>query len=77
MAVAGQDIASVIKRQIEEFGAELTMVDVGTVIEAGDGIARIHGLSGVKANELLQFPGEVLGSGAQPGGRQRRRGHPG
>ena len=61
MAVAGQDIASVIKRQIEEFGAELTMVDVGTVIEAGDGIARIHGLSGVKANELLQFPGDVFG----------------
>ncbi|MEX0763098.1 MAG: F0F1 ATP synthase subunit alpha [Dehalococcoidia bacterium] len=61
MAVRGQDIASVIKRQIEEFGGELTMVDVGTVIEAGDGIARIHGLSGVKSNELIQFPGDVLG----------------
>jgi F-type H+-transporting ATPase subunit alpha len=61
MTVRGQDIASVIKRQIEEFGGELTMVDVGTVIEAGDGIARIHGLSGVKLNELLQFPNDVLG----------------
>ncbi len=61
MAVKAQDIASVIKRQIEEFGGELTMVDVGTVVEAGDGIARIHGLSGVRANELIQFPGDVLG----------------
>jgi F-type H+-transporting ATPase subunit alpha len=61
MSVRGQDIASVIKRQIEEFGGELTMVDVGTVVEAADGVARIHGLSGVRLNEILQFPGDVLG----------------
>ena len=61
MALRGQDIASVIKRQIEEFGQELTMVDVGTVIEVGDGIARIHGLSGVGANELLEFESGVTG----------------
>ncbi len=61
MTTAGQDIASVIKRQIEEFGGELTMVDVGTVVEAGDGIARIHGLAGVRLNEILQFPNDVLG----------------
>ena len=61
MAVRGQDIASVIKRQIEQFGQELTMVDVGTVIEVGDGIARVHGLSGVGANELLEFEGGVTG----------------
>ena len=61
MAVRGQDIASVIKRQIEEFGHELTMVDVGIVVEAGDGIARIHGLSGVGSNELLEFSGGVMG----------------
>ena len=61
MAVRGQDIASVIKRQIEEFGHELTMVDVGVVVEVGDGIARIHGLSGVGSNELLEFSGGVIG----------------
>jgi len=61
MAVRGQDIASVIKRQIEEFGQELTMVDVGTVVEVGDGIARVHGLSGVGANELLEFEGGITG----------------
>lgn len=56
-----QDIASVIKRQIEEFGAELSMVDVGTVVEVGDGIAQVHGLSGVAYSELLQFEGGVMG----------------
>ena len=61
MAVRGQDIASVIKRQIEEFGGRITMVDVGTVVEVGDGIARVHGLSGVKYNELLEFPEGIMG----------------
>ena len=61
MAVRGQDIASVIKRQIEEFGGELTMVDVGVVVEVGDGIARIHGLSGVAYSELLEFEGGTIG----------------
>ena len=61
MAVRGQDIASVIKRQIEEFGHELAMVDVGIVVEVGDGIARIHGLSGVGSNELLEFSGGTIG----------------
>jgi F-type H+-transporting ATPase subunit alpha len=61
MAVRGQDIASVIKRQIEEFGGELTMVDVGTVVEAADGVARVHGLTNVRYTELLQFPGDTLG----------------
>tara|TARA_Y100000590_G_scaffold228741_2_gene258111 strand:- start:8924 stop:10435 length:1512 start_codon:yes stop_codon:yes gene_type:complete len=61
MAVRGQEIASVIKKQIEEFGQDLTMVDVGTVIEVGDGIARVHGLSGVGANELIEFEGNITG----------------
>jgi F-type H+-transporting ATPase subunit alpha len=57
----GQDIVSVIKQQIEQFGATLTMVDVGTVIEIGDGIARIHGLTAARYNELLQFPNDIMG----------------
>jgi F-type H+-transporting ATPase subunit alpha len=61
MAVSGQDIASVIKKQIEGFGTDLGMVDVGTVIEVGDGIARVHGLSGVAYNELVEFEGGVAG----------------
>jgi F-type H+-transporting ATPase subunit alpha len=55
MAVRGQDIASVIKRQIEEFGGKISMVDVGFVVDVGDGIAHIDGLSGVGFGELLEF----------------------
>jgi len=61
MTTRGQDIVSVIKQQIEQFGAAVTLVDVGTVIEVGDGIARIHGLAAAKYNELLQFPNEIMG----------------
>ena len=61
MTTRGEDIVSIIKQQIEQFGTAVTMVDVGTVIEVGDGIARIHGLASVKYNELLQFPNDILG----------------
>ncbi|MFC1860955.1 F0F1 ATP synthase subunit alpha [Chloroflexota bacterium] len=61
MTTRGQDIVSVIKQQIEQFGKTVTMVDVGTVISVGDGIARINGLAGAKYNELLQFPNDIMG----------------
>ena len=61
MAIRGQEIVSLIKRQIEEFGGDLTLVDVGTVVQVGDGIASIQGLQGVGSNELLDFGNEVLG----------------
>ena len=61
MAVRGQDITSVIRRQIQDFGGEVTMVDVGTVVEVGDGIARVQGLSGARYTELVEFPGSVMG----------------
>jgi len=57
----GENIVSIIKQQIEQFGTAVTMVDVGTVIEVGDGIARIHGLASAKYNELLQFPNDIIG----------------
>jgi F-type H+-transporting ATPase subunit alpha len=56
-----QDIASVIRQQIEQFGTIVSAVNVGTVVEVGDGIARIHGLAGVKYNELLEFPNGIIG----------------
>ena len=61
MAVRGQDITSVIRRQIQDFGGEVTMVDMGTVVEVGDGIARIQGLAGCRYTELLQLPGDIMG----------------
>jgi len=61
VSTRGQEIASVLKEQIKQFGSTVTMVDVGTVIEVGDGIARIHGLASVKYNELLEFPNDIMG----------------
>jgi len=61
MTTGGRDIVSVIKEQIKQFGSTVTMVDVGTVISVGDGVARIHGLRGAKYNELLEFPNEIMG----------------
>ena len=61
MTTRGQDIASVLKRQIEEFGGEASLMEVGTVIEVGDGIARIHGLGRVGYGELLEFASGVTG----------------
>jgi F-type H+/Na+-transporting ATPase subunit alpha len=61
MAGRDRDIVSVIKEQIEHFGAAVAVANVGTVIEVGDGIARIHGLGNAAYNELLQFPHDVMG----------------
>ena len=61
MTTGGRDIVSVIKEQIKQFGSTVTMVVVGTVIDVGDGIARIHGLRGAKYNELLEFPNGIMG----------------
>ena len=61
MATRGQDIVSVIKEQIESFGAGVAVANVGTVVEVGDGIARVHGLRNAAYNELLQFPNDIIG----------------
>jgi F-type H+-transporting ATPase subunit alpha len=61
MALRIEDITASIKKQIETFEAPLEAVDVGSVIEVGDGIARISGLANAMAGELLEFPGGVMG----------------
>jgi len=61
MAVRPEEITSILREQIEKFGAEITATNVGTVVEAGDGIARVHGLSEVMASELVEFPSGVMG----------------
>ena len=61
MVAQKRDIVSVIKDQIEHYGIAVTMANVGTVIEVGDGIARIHGLGKVAYNELIQFPHDIMG----------------
>ena len=57
-----KQIAGDLQKQIEGFEPELNISDVGTVVEAGDGIARVHGLANVKAQELVQFANGVMGT---------------
>ncbi len=61
MELRPEEIGSIIKEQIKKYEKKLDMVDTGTVLEIGDGIARIHGLDGCMAGELIEFPGEVFG----------------
>ena len=61
MTSQGQDIASAIRQQIEQFGMSFTTVEVGTVTDIGDGIARIRGLAAARYSELLRFPNDIMG----------------
>ncbi|MFQ6001630.1 MAG: F0F1 ATP synthase subunit alpha, partial [Anaerolineae bacterium] len=61
MVLRAEDITATLKRQIEAFEAPVTAVDVGTIMEVGDGIARIHGLLGAMSSELVEFENGVLG----------------
>jgi F-type H+-transporting ATPase subunit alpha len=61
MKLRPEEITAIIKQQIERYQVDLNVDDVGTVIEVGDGIARIHGLEKAMAGELLEFPGDVYG----------------
>ena len=58
MKIKTDEITSVIKQEIEQFSAELEISEVGRVVEVGDGIARIYGLSKAMAGELLEFDTE-------------------
>jgi F-type H+-transporting ATPase subunit alpha len=55
------EISEVIKERLRDFDAEMVSADTGRVVSIGDGIAQIFGLTGVMANELIEFPGEVYG----------------
>jgi F-type H+-transporting ATPase subunit alpha len=63
MALRAEEISSLIREEIEKAGQSTRSVSVGTVVEVGDGIARVHGLSGAMSSELLEFDtkGEVEG----------------
>ncbi len=61
MNLRPEEISSIIKEQIKRYDQKLDVLDVGTIIEVGDGIARVHGLENCMAGELLEFPGDVFG----------------
>ncbi|MFA7661338.1 MAG: F0F1 ATP synthase subunit alpha [Anaerovoracaceae bacterium] len=61
MNLRPEEISAVIKEQIKGYKNQLEISDFGTVIQVGDGIARVYGLENCMSGELLEFPGEVYG----------------
>lgn len=61
MKIKTEEIKSIIKREIEGYKSELDVSEVGTVIQVGDGIARIHGLTSAMSGEMLEFENGVQG----------------
>ena len=61
MKLRAEEISSIIEKQIAGFDTKVDVREVGTILSVGDGIARVHGMENVRAGELLEFPGGVIG----------------
>ncbi len=61
MGIQAAEISAILKKQIEGFGQEAEIAEVGRVLSVGDGIARVHGLDQVQAGEMVEFPGGIKG----------------
>jgi F-type H+-transporting ATPase subunit alpha len=61
MDIRAAEISAILKDQIENFGAEADVAEVGQVLSIGDGVARVYGLDKVQAGELVEFPGGIKG----------------
>ena len=61
MALKPEEVSSIIKQQIAGYQTKLEMESVGTVLQVGDGIARVWGLRDVQMSELVTFPGDITG----------------
>jgi len=61
MDIRAAEISAILKEQIENFGAEADVAEVGQVLSVGDNVARVYGLDNVQAGELVEFPGGVMG----------------
>lgn len=61
MHIKPEEITSIIKQQIEKFNTNVETVDSGTIIQIGDGIARVYGLQDCMEGELIEFPNDVYG----------------
>ena len=61
MAISPENIANALRQQIEGFQAEAHQANIGHVLQVGDGVAQVSGLSQAMAGELLEFPGGVTG----------------
>jgi F-type H+-transporting ATPase subunit alpha len=61
MNIQPAEISAILKREIQNFGAEAEVSEVGQVLSVGDGIARVYGLDNVQAGEMVEFPGGIMG----------------
>ena len=61
MEIRAAEISAILKNQIANFGVDAQSAEVGQVLSVGDGIARVYGLDGVQACELVEFPGGIKG----------------
>ncbi len=61
MHIKAEEISQIIRDQIKDFDKKVAMEEVGTVISAGDGIAKVYGLDNVMSGELVEFPGGIYG----------------
>ncbi len=61
MSIQASEISSILKEQIQNFGQEAEVSEIGQVLSVGDGIARVYGLDNVQAGEMVEFPGGVRG----------------
>src|SRR5476649_245887 len=61
MDIQPAEISAILKREIQNFGAEAQVSEVGEVLSVGDGIARVFGLDNVQAGEMVEFPGGIKG----------------
>src|SRR6202789_2199263 len=61
MDIQPAEISAILKREIQNFGAEAQVSEVGQVLSVGDGIARVYGLDNVQAGEMVEFPGGIRG----------------
>ncbi|MCB1539191.1 MAG: F0F1 ATP synthase subunit alpha, partial [Alphaproteobacteria bacterium] len=61
MELKASEISAILKEQVANFNAMADVAEVGTVLSVGDGVARVYGLDGVRAGEMVEFPGGIKG----------------
>ena len=59
--VRPDEVSNILKQQLLQYSQQVDVYDSGTVLDVGDGIARVHGLANVMASEMIEFPNEVSG----------------
>ena len=61
MKLRPEEISSVLSQELNNYDRDLKVESVGTILQVGDGIARVYGLQDVMAGEMVQFPGDIFG----------------